>query len=142
MNKTSLIAGCIIILVTVIFILAFPTTQLAARIIFAVVLLLLLVTVYFTLRGNPASLAIHGNYLKYSTKVITEHKMLLIYIPIFMTVLILFLLLLGFELKSLWSSAAISFTPDDAYYQFQAGQTTFWTMLVFVQAVWGLSFIK
>lgn len=59
-----------------------------------------------------------------------------------MAVFALFLLILGFELKCLWSSAAISFTSDEAYYQFKPGQTTFWTVLVFIQAVWGLSFIK
>jgi hypothetical protein len=68
--------------------------------------------------------------------------MILAYIPIFMAAFVLFLFVIAFELQCLWSSSGISFSSDYLYYQFQAGQTTLWTVIVFIQAIWGLSFIK
>jgi hypothetical protein len=64
MNKLALLLGCLLVAVMVIFILAFPNTQLVARIIFIIVMLILLLTIYFTFKKNKGSLSIHGAYLK------------------------------------------------------------------------------
>jgi hypothetical protein len=67
---------------------------------------------------------------------------MLAFIPIFLAIFILFVIIIVWELKSLWSSAAISFSPDEVYYEFQSGSTTFLTVLIMIQFIWGLSFIK
>ena len=96
MNKLVLLLGCLLIAVMVIFVLAFPNSQLVARIIFSIVILILLLTIYFTFKKNKGSLSIHGAYLKEATNVINRNKMILAYIPIFMGAFVLFLFLIGF----------------------------------------------
>ena len=68
--------------------------------------------------------------------------MLCLYIPMFLVILTLFMLIVAFEVKCLWSSAGIYFDQHRIFYQFQPGQTTPWTVLVIIQAIWGLTFIK
>jgi uncharacterized membrane protein len=64
MNKLTLILGCLIVVVMIIFVLAFPNSQLIARIIFSLVLIVFLITIYFTFKTNKGSLPIHGTYLR------------------------------------------------------------------------------
>ena len=63
MNQLTLILGCLIVVVMIIFIMAYPNSQLTARIIFAIVLILFLITIYFTYKAKKGSLRIHGTYL-------------------------------------------------------------------------------
>ena len=56
--------------------------------------------------------------------------------------MVLFLLGITLELRSLWSSAPVHFNNAFVFWQFNPGSTTFWTVMVFIQTVWGLAFIK
>jgi len=80
----------------IIFVMAYPNSQLMARIIFSIILIIFLVTIYFTFKSNKESVPIHGSYLKYATNVVSRNKLLFAYIPIFMVIFVLFLLIIGF----------------------------------------------
>ena len=84
----------------------------------------------------------YAEFMKFATDMISSERKLMVYIPIFLAILTLFLLSVTFELRSLWSSAPVSFNTKQVFYQFQPGSTTPWTVLIFIQTVWGLAFIK
>ena len=78
----------------------------------------------------------------YATEMVASDRLIMLYVPIFLIALVLFLFGVSLEIRSLWSSSAITFTSSQVFYQFQAGATTIWSTLVFIQTVWGLSFLK
>lgn len=142
MTKYTLGFGCLIICCMVIFILFYPSHYLLARIFFALVLLLLLTTIYLSWKKDNGSLNLYREFTRHSTEMIDQNKLLTLYIPIFLGSLVLFLLVIAFELRSLYSSAPIYFTKSQIYYQFRPSSTTIWTILVTIQAIWGFAFLK
>lgn len=142
MTKYTLGFGCLILVIMAIFVLVFPQSYIAARIIFSLLLIVLVITIFLNWRKNKNKVAVYGEFAHHATEVVSSQKLMVIYIPIFLGILVVFILMILFELERLWSSAPIYFDQNKVYHQFQHGSTTFWSFLVFVQAVWGLSFIK
>lgn len=58
-----------------------------------------------------------------------------------MVILVLFALIVLYELRSFWSSGAGVFDENSLYYTFD-GSTSFKNILLAIQIIWGLSFIK
>lgn len=142
MTKYTLGFGCLILLIMAIFVLVFPRSYLLARIIFALVIVMLLITIFLNWRKNKNKVAVYGEFASNSAELVSSHKLMIIFVPIFLGILVLFVMIIMFELERLWSSAPVYFDQDSVYYQFKPGSTTIWTFLVVVQTVWGLSFIK
>lgn len=102
---------------------------------------MLFIIVYGTFKAR-SSLQLHGIFLKYATKVIQKNKAIVSLIPIFIALLIGLAILIMLELKGFWSAAHIDFDINQLFYDFRDGDTTFFTVLIGVQAIWGLCFIK
>ena len=135
-------AGCVVIVLTVLFVLIFPSSYLLIRILFALLMLLLLVTIVLGWKREKGTFQLYSEFLTYACRMIGEQKILLLYIPLFLLIMALFLFGVAMELRSLWSSSGVSFSQSQVFWQFTGGSTTFWTILVVVQLVWGLAFIK
>ena len=141
MTYITLIFGALIIVVTGVFVMVFPKTHMIPRIVFAAILLLALIAVFFSWKNNRSTLKFFVRFVDYSTEIVSNNKLLIIYIPLFLGILVVFMLGIGFELKCLWSSTEVEFSKENVFYTFK-GQTTLWSVLVFIQAVWGLAWIK
>ena len=104
MNKVALIIG--IVLMTSIFlcICFYPTDYTKSKIAIIFFYLLLLVTTVGTLWKNRNNIEIHGIFLQYSTRMLTSRLYVFLYIPLFMVILTLFILIVIFEFKAFWTS--------------------------------------
>ena len=127
---------------TILFVLIFPSSFLGARILFAILMVILLITIYLGWKNEKGTFRMYEEFMHFGTEMVTADLWRMLYVPIFVVVLVLFLLFVSMELRSLWSSAPIYFSTQYVFYQFTPGGTTFWSVIVFIQAVWGLTFIK
>jgi hypothetical protein len=53
-----------------------------------------------------------------------------------------FIVLIAFEVLSAWSCAKLVFVPDYPFYTVESFGSTFLMFLIFVECIWGLSFLK
>ena len=142
MNKLSIILGLVFVLMMVLLLVFYPTGSVAIRIIISTIILLLIAIVALGAFKSKACLDMHGVFLYHATQLIKSKIQIVVFIPIFLAVFTLFIVIVIWELKSFWSSAPISFSQEEVYYKFKSGSTTFGTVIVFFQFLWGLSFIK
>ena len=142
MNNFVIIAGLAMIILMVIFTVLQKNINMTILIIFSIVMVALFVIIMLGAFKSRQCFDLHGIFLKYATKVISNRPSILIYILIFTGIFVLFLMLVALELKSLWSFSSIYYEPESVYYKFTSGSTTFFSLLVGVQVVWGCSFIQ
>jgi hypothetical protein len=60
----------------------------------------------------------------------------------FMALFTVFLILIAFEVLSAWSCAKLVFVPDYPFYQVEGFGSSFLMFLIFIEFVWGMSFLK
>lgn len=61
---------------------------------------------------------------------------------VFMLLFIGFIVLIAFQLLSAWSCAKLVFVPHYPFYDVESFGSSLLTFLIFVEALWGLSFLK
>ncbi len=60
----------------------------------------------------------------------------------FMALFGVFLILICFEVLSAWSCARLVFNKDYPFYQVQGFGSSFLMFLIFIEFIWGMSFLK
>lgn len=65
-------SGCVIMVIMIIFILAFPNSYIALRILFAIVLALLLVSIYFGWKNERGTFKMYSEFMCYSTDMVAS----------------------------------------------------------------------
>jgi hypothetical protein len=53
-----------------------------------------------------------------------------------------FLVLIAFEILSAWSCAHLVFSPHYPFYEVSSFGSSFLMFLIFIEALWGFSFLK
>lgn len=143
MNRGAIFVGLFITLVMMIFVAVYPEGHIGERLLFVLLLLLLFVPTVISILKFRSSEKYYEIYLRHSTlMVLKDNLIVLLYIPIFTAILVLFLVIIILEARSFWSSAPLHFDRNQVYYTLAPGATTTWTTIVVIQALWGLSFIK
>jgi hypothetical protein len=142
MNKLSVVLGLVFICVMLLLLVVYPTGNVAVRVVVALVLLLLVGIVGLGAFRSKACLDMHGVFLYHATQLVKQNTNIIVFVPIFLVMFTLFIIIILWEFKSLWSSASVVFTEERVYYSFKPGSTTFATAVIFIQFLWGLSFIK
>jgi hypothetical protein len=142
MNKLSVVLGLVFMCVMLLLVVVYPRGNVAVRVVVAVVLLLLVGIVGLGAFRSKACLDMHGVFLYHATQLVKQNIKIIVFVPIFLVVFSLFIVVILWELKSLWSSAPLIFSEEKVYYSFKSGSTTLATVVIFLQFLWGLSFIK
>ena len=94
MNYLSVIVGLVFLTVTALFILFYPSENVLYRVIFGVLLLVLVGVVGFSAFKSSACFDMHGVFLAYSSQLLRQELKLLIYIPIFLVLFTLFIMMI------------------------------------------------
>ena len=142
MNHLTLVFGLIIMVFAVVFLVFCATAHTLERWLLVIFLAFFFVATLLGVVAMRPSLKFHAIFLSHSTKLISSNWRILWYIPIFMIVLVLFVLMIILEVRSFWSSAAMATSEEELYPSLDSGTTALWTFLVFIQFLWGLCFIK
>lgn len=143
MNYAAVIVGCLIILATIICVFTYNTTETGVKNFTGIVLVIILVVILLTVCKNRDSWRMHAIFLKYATYVIKARLSTLIFIPIFFVFLVLFAMILVLEFTAFWTTGQIYFDSEKNLYHTTSGfWPTFLTVLLVVQAIWGLTFLK
>ncbi len=79
--------------------------------------------------------------MSHASDMISKNYCLITYVPIFLVIIVLFLLIIMSEVQYLWSSVDIYFDSNSIFYYFKSS-TLIWTTIVFIQIIWGLTWIK
>lgn len=109
MNKLSVVLGLVFICVMLLLVLIYPTGNVALRIVVGVVLLLLVAIVALGAFRSKACLDMHGIFLYHATQLVKQNTKIIIFVPIFLAIFTLFIIVILWEFKSLWSSAPVIF---------------------------------
>ena len=96
MTKVVVGTGCVIIVVMILFILIVPSSYILLRIIFAIVLILLLISIYLGWKSEKGTFKMYSEFMCYATDMIASEKLIVVYVPIFIGVMTLFLLGISF----------------------------------------------
>jgi len=110
MNKLSIILGLVFVFAMVLLLIFYPSGSIVARLIISLIILLLIAIVALGAFKSKACLDMHGIFLYHATELIKSKMKILVFIPIFLAVFTLFIVIIILELKSLWSSAPVSFS--------------------------------
>ena len=68
MTYITIGAGCAIIIIMALFILVFPNSYLGLRIVFAIVLILLLVSIAFGWKNQKSTFRMYSEFMSYATE--------------------------------------------------------------------------
>lgn len=101
------ILGLLMLLASIICVILYKTNHTKAKIVILVILVLLFLFSLLTTWKNPNSLRMHSIFLKWATVMVKNRILTVLYIPIFMIVLTLFICLLVFEFTGFWTSGHI-----------------------------------
>jgi hypothetical protein len=142
-NKYIIYVGAVMLFILVICIWTYPTDYIKSKIVvglfFIAALIILLLTVWLYRKAVQAN----GVFLHQATKFIGELPILLLNIPIFVGILILFQYIMILELNSIWTHANLGFDPANSlYWEYDNSSGVFLKFLWIIQFVWGMQFIK
>lgn len=80
-------------------------------------MIVVLIVVGCNIFKNMNPLRIYGIFLDYSTKFVRERPITLVYIPIFFTILLAFVVLIVLEFSAFWMSGELTFDKNkDIFY--------------------------
>jgi hypothetical protein len=102
------------------------------------ILFVLVFLIYLIFHREKIELA--GRVLQLSSKFIRTNFQIIIYVPIYIGLTFLFGLLTVFEYLAFSCISNPVFLPDSIFYQLPI--QGFWTFLLVVQTIWGLSFFR
>ena len=68
--------------------------------------------------------------------------MVIVYVPIFIVLFFLLILLIAFQLLAVWSSGTLVFREDSPFYDVRAFTSSLFSFLTFIEFLWGMSFLK
>ena len=144
MNYATIIVGGLALLGTGVTLFFYRTDQTWLIIPVAIFVILVLMLIVTTIACNRDSWQMHSKFLKYSASAIRLKPSTLLYIPIFFTLLLLFLALTGLEFKNIRSYGERTFDPSTQLYWHQ--ELGFFPVLLLIllsiQTIWGFQFIK
>lgn len=109
MNYLSVLLGLIFLCLMLLFLVFYPTGSVGFKIAFALIMLCLLVIVGLGAFKSRACFNMHGVFLSHATNLLKQNYKILIFVPIFLAIFTLFIVMIVWELKSLWSSAPLTF---------------------------------
>ena len=143
MNYATVAAGIIAILATIICVFLYQTEQQTAKLIIGICLIVVLVIIVLTICKNTDSWKMHAIFLSYATKMIGDRCLTFLYIPIFFVAIVGFVVILVLEFTAYWSNGSLSFDADKSlFYELSGAGKIILTILLIIQGIWGLSFIK
>lgn len=143
MNYLVVVVGLVIFVAVIICIFTYGTNYTGFKIALGIVLLILLLLIVCGICKNREAIRVHGIFLSYGTKVFSSKPSTFFYILFFLAILVLFVMLLMLEFTGYWTSGSLNFTPSTNIYKDLTGQfPTIMTVLLFIQGIWGLGFIK
>ena len=74
---------------------------------------------------------------------LVDRKLTVVYIPIFLVVLIGFIVMIVMEFSGIWTAGKLKFDPNtQVYHELSGVYSTIMSFFLVVQFIWGLSFIK
>lgn len=115
-NKYIIYVGAGMLFILVICIWTYPTDYVKSKVVvglvFMGVLLILVLTVWLYRKAVEAN----GVFLHQATKLIAELPIILVNIPVFIGILILFQYIMILELNSIWTHGNLLFNPTDSLY--------------------------
>lgn len=143
MNRTAVVLGLLVMLGLVICIALYDTTYVKSKwVAFGIFLAIIIITA-ITVWWNMNSWKVNGIFLKEASNMVCDRIYVLAYIPLFLILAFLFSLLLLFEFRSFWMHGNLSFQPEKyLYHELHGSGTIILTILWFLQAVWGFTFLK
>lgn len=103
-SYVSVILGWLVILAATICIFTYSTEAVAFKIVIGCLFAIVLIAILYTTIKNLNSMKIHSIFLSYSTKLFKERPIVFIYIPIFLVLLLCFIVILILEFVAFWSS--------------------------------------
>jgi hypothetical protein len=106
----------------------------------AVLLILLAIGLVLNVVWNSYSIKISGIFLEYTTRMVRQNWFLLAWILVFLLLSFGLLALCVFEYLAFSSRPEPILESDDIYWN--ALPVNFGTILVFIQFIWGLSFLR
>lgn len=137
------IAGFIMLLAAIICLAFYQTHHTTVKVIVLILMIGLLIFAVLSTCKNPNSLRMHSIFLKWSTVVLKDRILTTLYIPLFMLILAMFIGLLIFEFTGFWTGGNIDFDPHyNIYHELSGVFPTIMTVILVVQMIWGLSFVK
>jgi len=107
MNIFTHFSGLAITLFILLFTAIYPTGFLIARLVIVGLLTILLISIAYGVFKMRGSIKLHGLYLNHSARMAKITWKIFFYIPIFFAMLVGFVVLISFEVKSFWSSAPL-----------------------------------
>ena len=143
MNYAAVFVGCIIIFATIICVFTYNTPQTSLKNLAGVVLIIILIVILLTVCKNRDSWRMHAIFLKYATYMIKSRPGTLAYIPIFFAILVCFVIIVVLEFTAFWTTGTIVFDHTKSlYHTFTGFLPVFLSILLIIQTIWGLTFIK
>jgi hypothetical protein len=143
MNFVAVGLGMLVLLITTIAVFTYSTQYTKMKIFIGIVLLLLFIFFGLTIYKHYDSLSLHSIYLKWSTKMLVDRKLTILYIPIFMLLLVGFIFMIVGEFAGFWSAAHLNFDPHtQIYHELSGVYSSIMSFFLIVQFIWGLSFVK
>lgn len=109
MNYATVGVGMIAILVTIICVFLYQTSQTTGQTVIGVCLIVVLVIILLTICKNTDSWKMHAIFLSQATKMICDRCSSFFYIPIFFAAIIGFSVILVLEFTAYWSYGDVSF---------------------------------
>lgn len=91
MNKFVIIAGLVMIILMVIFTVLQKNINFVILIVFSVIMVILFIMILYGALKSKICLNLHGVFLRHATKVMSEKPLILVYIPIFTAIFVLFI---------------------------------------------------
>ena len=92
MTKWTIYLGCAIMVLTILFVLIFPSSFLGARVVFAILMVVLLVTIYLGWKNEKGTFRMYEEFMNFGTEMVAADRWRMLYVPIFVIILALFLL--------------------------------------------------
>lgn len=143
MSQAVVYLGFLIVLAVAVLIFLYPTSNTTGQIVVGIILAILAILILATILCHRSSIKICGAFLAESTRFVKDNPCVLVYIPIFILLLAGFLVMMLQEYRSFMTSGTATFDASSSLYYLSTGTgQTILTVLLVIQFIWGLSFLK
>lgn len=109
-----------------------------------IVLLVVFLICVLNFFKNRQAIRLNGIFLQWATKALRENWPAIVYIPIFMALLTLFIILIIYQFRSFWTGGGEVYfdASQSIFWEFKSTWSIVLTVLLGIETIWGLSFFK
>lgn len=143
MTKFVPILACVVLLGLGISLFIYPSES-PLKIPIAIAIIIMLLVLVCSYCEHRKDMELFGIFMNHGTKMLGGSKCCtFLYILLFWVCTLGFLALLVFEFKCFWGGGNLTFDKEKSvYWEFEGAGSTILTVLLVIQAYWGLNFLK